>query len=325
MKRIHFQISKLKVTTMNFKTPILFFCICFFLNTFLSAQESESKEEDLPFDAVIETELGGKRVKFYGNTRFNFNQAHFSNWISGGENTLTVLYGLDYNYNYSDRNGLVWDNNLLLSLGATSISGSKFLKKADDRIELGSLIGKQINQYWNYSGFINFKTQLLPGYRFYKVDGVEMRDKISQFISPAILQSGIGLYFKKSNDFWVNLSTLSARLIIVAKQFTRDLAPGKKYFGVDPNKRGKFFFGASFNGFYKEEIMENVIWENKYNVYVNYLEKTKNIDFEWNSNIRFKVNSKISGNFILHLLYDDDLLGKLQVRELLGLGINLDL
>ena len=41
--------------------------------------------------------------------------------------------------------------------------------------------------------------------------------------------------------------------------------------------------------------------------------------------MRFKVNSKISGNFILHLLYDDDLLGKLQVRELLGLGINIDL
>ncbi|MGB1635059.1 MAG: hypothetical protein ACPHBP_08045, partial [Flavobacteriaceae bacterium] len=75
----------------------------------------------------------------------------------------------------------------------------------------------------------------------------------------------------------------------------------------------------------KEEIMENIIWENKYSFYVNYLEKTKNIDFDWNLNMRFKVNSKISGNFILHLLYDDDLLGKLQVRELLGLGINIDL
>jgi len=51
----------------------------------------------------------------------------------------------------------------------------------------------------------------------------------------------------------------------------------------------------------------------------------KNIDFDWNTSFRFKVNNKISGNFVLHLLYDDDLLGKLQVRELMGLGINLDL
>jgi hypothetical protein len=71
--------------------------------------------------------------------------------------------------------------------------------------------------------------------------------------------------------------------------------------------------------------MENIILENKYSVYVNYLEKTQNVDFDWNSSMRFKVNTKISGSFILHLLYDDDLIGKLQVRELLGLGINIDL
>ena len=73
--------------------------------------------------------MGGKRMKFYGNTRFNFNQAYFSNWISGGESALTFLYGLDYNFNYSDRKGLVWDTNLSLSIGTTYISGSEFLKK----------------------------------------------------------------------------------------------------------------------------------------------------------------------------------------------------
>ena len=71
--------------------------------------------------------------------------------------------------------------------------------------------------------------------------------------------------------------------------------------------------------------MKNIIWENNFSIYVNYLEKIQNVDFDWNSNIRFKVNSKVSGNFIIHLLYDDDLLSDLQVRELLGLGINIDL
>ena len=287
---------------------------------------AQEKEDDLfPFDAVIQSETGGKRFKFYGNTRFNFNQAYFSNWISGGESALTLLYGLDYNFNYSDRNGLVWDTNLLLSLGTTYLSGSKFLKKADDRFEINSLVGKQINKYWNYSGFLNFKTQLLPGFKFFTREGIEQRERISQFISPAILQGGLGFYHKKDQDFWLNLSPISARIIIVSQRFTENLEAGTKYFGVEANKRSKFFFGALFSGFFKKEIMENIIWENKYSFYVNYLEKTKNIDFDWNLNMRFKVNSKISGNFILHLLYDDDLLGKLQVRELLGLGINIDL
>jgi hypothetical protein len=90
-------------------------------------------------------------------------------------------------------------------------------------------------------------------------------------------------------------------------------------------KRSKLFFGALISGFYKREIMKNIIWENNFSIYVNYLEKIQNVDFDWNSNIRFKVNSKVSGNFIIHLLYDDDLLSDLQVRELLGLGINIDL
>jgi len=83
--------------------------------------------------------------------------------------------------------------------------------------------------------------------------------------------------------------------------------------------------GTALKGFYKKEIMKNVYWENKLSIYLNYLEKPQNIDFDWDTNIRFKVNDKISGNFIMHLLYDDDLVGKLQLRELLGLGINIDL
>ena len=85
---------------------IKLFIFFFFLLTTKSllAQEEnvEIKDESFPFDAVIESEMGGKRMKFYGNTRFNFNQAYFSNWISGGESALTFLYGLDYNFNYSD-------------------------------------------------------------------------------------------------------------------------------------------------------------------------------------------------------------------------------
>ncbi len=288
-------------------------------------EKDELLEEEIPWDVVIQSEMGGKRMKFYGNTRFNFNQAYFSNWISGGESALTFLFGLDYNFNYSDRNGLVWDSNLLFSIGTTYISGDEFLKKADDRFEIRSLLGKQINQYWNYSGLLNLKTQLLPGYRYYNQDGIEMRDQISRFLSPMIFQVGLGWYYKKSNDFRLNLSPITGRAIVVSREYTKNLTEGSKYFGVDAQKRSKLFFGALVSGFYKMKIMKNITWDNNFSIYVNYLEKTKNVDFDWNANVRFKVNSKVSGNFVLHLLYDDDLLSDLQIRELLGLGINIDL
>ena len=309
------------------KNKFLIFSIFLLVTKSLISQEEnlENIEESLPFDAVIESEMGGKRMKFYGNTRFNFNQAYFSNWISGGESALTFLYGLDYNFNYSDRKGLVWDTNLSLSIGTTYISGSEFLKKADDRLEINSLLGQQINQYWNYSSFLKVETQLLPGFNFSNQDGIELRNKVSQFLSPAILQTGLGFYFKKSQNFWLNLSPITGRVIIVSKKYTNELEEGSKYFGVDKNKGARYFFGALFDGYFKKEIAKNIIWENKFNFYINYLEETKNVDFDWNANFRFKVNSVVSGTFIIHLLYDDDLLADLQVRELLGLGVNIDL
>ena len=223
----------------------IFILILFSLN--LNAQEEE--EDEIPFDAVIQSEMGGKRVKFYGNTSLNFNQAYFSNWISGGESSLTVLYRLNYNFNYSDRRGLVWDTNVLFSIGTTYISGNKFLKKADDRFEISSLLGKQINQFWSYSSLFNIKTQILPGYRFYFEDGMEAREKVSQFLSPGIIQTGLGWYYKRSADFRLNLSPLSARAIIVSKSFTNDLLENATYFGVNRERSVKYFFGALVSGF----------------------------------------------------------------------------
>ena len=111
--------------------------------------QNQAIQDSLPFDAVIQEERQGLLTKFYGNTRFTLNQAYFSNWITGGESSIITLFALDYNLNLSNRRGLVWDNNVLLSLGSTYISGDKFVKKADDRFEINSLVGKQINQHWN--------------------------------------------------------------------------------------------------------------------------------------------------------------------------------
>jgi hypothetical protein len=279
----------------------------------------------IPYDVIIQSEEDGKRMKYSGTTNFTFNQAYFENWISGGESSLSGLLAVDYNLNYSNRKGLVWDTNLMVSVGTTYLSSNSFFRKADDRFEVNSLVGSQINQYWNYSAYINFKTQLLPGYRYFEEDGEDKKEKISRIFSPTVVQIGLGWYFKKSDDIWVNLSPLASRGIFVGKAYTENLAPGQKYFGVERGKTNNVSIGASLTGHYKAEIMDNITVDNKFNFYVNYLEKIQNIDFEWNAKFILKVNERISSNLILHIQYDDDLINKLQIRELFGLGLSIDL
>jgi hypothetical protein len=306
------------------KNKLLFIVVVFIISNVYS-QDKEVELDSIFFGAMIQSELGGKRMKLYGNTRFTLNQAYFSNWISGGESSVSGIFALDYNLNFSDRKGLVWDSNFLFSLGSTSVSGNKFVKKTDDRIEISSLVGSQINRLWSYSTYLIIKTQLLPGYNYLNESDELLKEKISKFLSPAIIQSGIGLYLKKDPVYWLNISPMAARVILVNKKFTKNLDLGQKYFGVDSNKTNKFFFGASFSGNVKIPLMHNVTMENKFNTYINYLEKTKNVDVEFNCDIRFKVNDKISSNLIIHFIYDDDLIKKLQTRELFGMGVNIDL
>lgn len=264
-------------------------------------------------------------MKYFGTLDFNFNQAYFENWVSGGENSFAGLFNLDYNFNYSDRKGWVWDNNLMISIGGNRVSGSNIVKKADDRFQINSQLGKQINLFWNYSIYVDLKSQLLPGYRYYKEDGVEKKDKLSRIFSPTIIQMGLGWYFKKSTDFWANLSPLAGRGIFVGSSYTKDLAPNQTYFGVEKGKTSTLYLGSSINGFFKFWLMDNITMENKFNIYVNYIQNIQNVDFELNSIIRMKVNKMISSNLIIHLLYDDDLISDLQIRELFGVGLSLNL
>jgi len=294
------------------------------LNVF-SQDDTAVIDSFISYDAIIESQEGGKRMKYSGMTNFTFNQAYFENWISGGESSLNGLLGVDYNLNYSNRKGLVWDTNLMLTVGTTYLSSNSFFRKADDRFEMNSLIGSQINQYWNYSGYLNFKTQLLPGFRYFKENGEDKKEKISRIFSPTIVQIGLGWYYKKSDDIWVNISPLASRGIFVGKTYTENLALGQKYFGVERGKTSNVSIGASLTGRYKTEIMDNITIVNRFNFYVNYIEKIQNIDFEWNTKFLLRVNKKISSNLVFHIQYDDDLVNKLQIRELFGLGLSVDL
>ena len=289
------------------------------------AQENPFPVDSLPYDAIINSTLGGKRMKYFGKLDFTLSQAYFENWVSGGENAFNGILHLDYNFNYSNRKGWVWDNNMMISLGGNRPSSSKIIKKADDRFEINSQLGKQINQFWNYAIYLNFKSQLLPGFRYYEEDGVETKDKLTRIFSPTIIQLGVGWYNKNNSNSWVNLSPLSAKGILVGASYTRNLQEGQKYFGVEKGKTSLLNLGASVNGFYKLLLMENITIENKFNVHANYIRKIQNIDFELNTILRMKINRKISSNLIAHFLYDDDLTGRLQIRELFGAGLSIDL
>ena len=262
------------------------------------------------------TNMGWKRT---GNFVFLFNQSAFNNeWQAGGTSNIAGNAGLNYDFNYKTPE-MIWDNKFIAAYGLTQLKGQDAVK-SDDRLEFTSLLGKKAKGYWFYSGFLNFRTQMDAG--FVKATDPVTSETIfiknSHFMSPAYLQAGPGMLWKKSDNLKVNIAPATSRLIYVHKHFTEFGSA----FGVEQGESTRFEFGAALNAYYKFNIMENISMENILNLYSNYLDKPQNVDIDYQMNLVMKINKYISTNIAFQAIYDDNAIGAFQIREVFGLGFN---
>ena len=260
-----------------------------------------------------------------GLTSLIVNQTAFSNWVSGGENSIAATLSVDYNINYY-KNGWSWDTKIIGSFGINKNSDSKYFKKIDDRIEINSLIGKKFIEKFSFSSFLNFKTQFAKGFKYSNPsEDIEIKEETTRFLSPAYLQIGVGVYWKENNSLWVNMAPITGRLILASKKFTDNLENDEEYFGIPKGEISRFELGASISAFYKFEVIENVQLEQRINLYSDYLEQAENIDIDYTITAFMKINDYLSTNLIIQCLYDENAIKKVQLREVFGLAINLNL
>ena len=239
------------------------------------------------------------------------NQASFNNWLAGGQSSISGNAGFKYDLNYKS-DTWTWDNKLTANYGLTKINGQT-LQKTDDRFEFNSLLGKKASGEWYYSGFFNFKTQFDSGF-----DQANKSLKISHFFSPAYIQFGPGMLWKRNDNMKVNIAPATSKVIIVHKHFT-DAGPS---FGVLQGQSSRYEFGAAINAYYKFKVMENVTAENILNLYTNYLEEVQNVDLDYTLNIVMKVNKYLTTNFAFQTIYDDNAYPGFQTRQVIGIGVN---
>ena len=258
-----------------------------------------------------------------GKVTLLFNQASFSNWTAGGENSFSGNLGIDYKLNYK-KDDFTWDNRIIAAYGLLQTQNSNFEKKTDDQLEINSLFAKKTKGNWYYSFVVNFRTQFSPGY-FYSQDanGAEIREETTSFMSPGYLLFGPGMYWKKTENFKLNFAPLTSRFTFVDGIYTS--VPGYvdgSYFGVDANKSMLYEFGFSASAYYKFTIMENVTAENILSLYSNYLDKPQNVDLYYTLNIVMKINKVLSADFNFQTIYDDNAFAGFQIKEVFGLGVN---
>ena len=256
----------------------------------------------------------------------NMSQANFTNWAAGGQNSLALngLVNLGANYRMGKS---AWDNALIIGYGKMVQKGNDLgWMKTDDRIDFQSKYGRKATEKWFYSGLMSFKTQMDNGYNYPDTD-----NKISGLLSPAYLLFSLGMDYKPNPNFSVFLSPLTSKNTIVIDD---DLSMAGA-FGVEPGKNFRPELGAYANIAYKkDEIVKNVNFMTKLDLFTNYLKNPQNIDISWEALLVLKVNEFISATVNTLLLYDDDILIKIdegsegepvlgkraQFKEVIGVG-----
>ena len=277
-----------------------FILILALISQFYNLSAQDSKEE------LSDTAVWTKG----GTFTFLLNQSTFENWVAGGVSSVSGAVGVNYDFNYIKKDWS-WDNKIIAAFGITKIKDQD-IQKSDDRLEWNSVLGKKAKGYWFYSAFLNFKTQF--------TDDLDSDTKgPTQFLSPAYLQLGPGMLWKKSDNLKVNIAPATTKLIVVDKNLT---LPDAAYFGVDEGKSTRFEFGASVGAYYKFDLMKNISMENILNLYSNYLEDPQNVDLDYTMNLVMNINTYISTTLAYQTIYDDNAFEGLQTRQVFGLGLN---
>ena len=263
---------------------------------------------------------------FGGMGNLSLSQVSLTNWAAGGENSFSsnILANGSAKYN-KDKSS--WENLLILGYGLMK-QGEEGWKKTDDRIELASKYGRNAFKKWYYSALLGFNTQFTDGFA-YPNDSVA----ISKIMAPGYINLSIGLDYKPSENFNLYFGPLSGKVTFILDD---DLSAIGAY-GVEPGENVRYEFGGLIKSMFKHEIVKNVLFITKLDLFSNYLKNPEKIDVNWEVLLNMKINKYLSANLNTILLWDDDIKfnvldseglptgekkSKVQFKEVFGIGLS---
>lgn len=233
------------------------------------------------------------------------NTGYSTYWQAGGLASQSVLGRINMSANYlRDRSS--WENDLALAYGLIRQGQGDSIPfiKNEDRIEFNSKYGYRFSERFLASANVNFRSQFAPGFRINPQQPTAVpTDTISDFLSPAYLNFGVGLDYKPIDGLSLYYSPVNSKITIVTNPDYRPL-----YIPEDiTTEPVRYELGSNLIVNLRREIAQNVNFQTTATFFANYLENFGNIDVNWETLTTAKVNNWLSVSFSTNLIYDDDI------------------
>lgn len=242
----------------------------------------------------------------------NFSQTSFSNWSQGGEDFAAWTFGATGGLNL-DSSERAWKNSLKLEYGLVDQSGQE-ARKSVDQIFLESVHIWKTG--WKVDPFLSAtaRTQFAEGKNY----SLTPPGVTSDFADPLLLTQTAGF----SRALRPGMET---RLGFSMQETMTDLYP---QYSDDPEtaeiENTKVEAGLESVTQYEGKLREGLVAKSKLRGFYAF-DQLDELDLEWQNDLTLAVVKNLSVNYLLHLLYDEDVLDRLQVKQFLGVGFSVTL
>jgi len=253
-----------------------------------------------------------------GSFILNLNQGSLSNWAAGGEQNTFGINGI-LNYSIQRKaDRFTWDNYFELALGFQNATSFNKFRKIDDRIDITSKYARKIKESkWSYGILANLFTQSLPGYTY----EASTETKISNFFAPGKVLLSPGFNYQPSDNFSVFISPATARLLLKTDPdfLNQDL------FGVAAGEKTYMELGAFATARYTKALSKWATYTGRLDLFSNYRRNPQSIDILMTNLLTMKFSKALATNISVDIIYDEDVIKRTQLKQILGVGLTLSL
>lgn len=312
----------------------LFIFLCFASSAFAQTKDTIVTIEKKVVVKVPEVTSFWNKKNTIG---FDLNEIAFVNWSAGGVSSVSGLLKTNFSRIYTRKN-VKWGTELIMRYGLNKQDGTE-IRKTDDVFNLNSTFGyrRDTLSNWYHSAKFTFSSQFSNGYNY-----PDKSQPISRAFAPAYTFLGIGAeYSNKEKRLNVYLSPVTMKNTLVLDQRLADrgaFGVEKAIYDADGNlvrhgTKSRTELGALITSHVKLDVAKNMSYENRLNLYTDYLKNFGNVDIDWQGTLDFIVNQYVKANVGFHIIYDDDIKAteqvegkqvqvgpKIQLKQTLGIG-----
>lgn len=257
-------------------------------------------------------------------TAVQYSNSFFSTYQSGGNNNnqSTILVNIAHNNNYhkkrftidNDVKVLFGQNHTAVPLKSPTNNETEIrylIAKSSDLLSATSKVGYNMRHNVFLTVLTNFQSQFTKSYADpYAEEKGKTLITVSDFLSPATFNLGIGLDYKPNRYFSLYLSPLNLDAMIVKKE---DLRINYNVFeknGIVPK------MGAFLNMDWNHVFFKKVFYSTKLQLSTNYrknkihpeAERPGSIDIQmWKNTLSYQINKHIALSLSAVVRYDEDI------------------